>query len=578
MHMPASHPPRSRGPRTSRPGSRVPSPGDLRLSLDRRGLLRAGGALLSVAALAPVLVSCSREAEVPVTDAGSPLPIPPLLEPDADGRFALTAGRGTTEFLPDVASDTWGYNGQTYLGPTIRMQRGRPIEAVITNDTDEETTVHWHGMLVPAHADGGPHDPIQPGETRSVAFTPDQPATTLWYHPHPHEATAQQVRRGLAGMLILDDADGHEPGTVSGDAVPSAAEAPSPSADVLAALPHEYGVDDLPVIIQDMRITEDGELLGHNFNSEVGLLGRTVVTNGVVGAVHTTEKRVLRLRLLNGSQARSYGLRLDSGGPLTVIGSDGGLLPEPADVESISLSPAERAEVLIEVPDEGVTLVSSEPELGNVSDYEAVGGEDEFTILRLEHAGSGESDSGSSGSSGDSNGPGGTANGSNRVGGPASIADLGLPAQLVSIPELPPGGQERQMTLRGRQINGRSMDMDRIDLVSTSHQPEVWQVSNLDSSPHNFHIHNAQFRILDISGDPPPPEFAGWKDTFYTPPQRDVRIAVAFPAHEDDDSHLPYMFHCHLMLHEDDGMMGHFTVDVSEQEAQDALQGTGHEH
>lgn len=134
------------------------------------------------------------------------------------------------------------------------------------------------------------------------------------------------------------------------------------------------------------------------------------------------------------------------------------------------------------------------------------------------------------------------------------------------------------MTLRGRQINGRSMDMDRIDLVSTSHQPEVWQVSNLDSSPHNFHIHNAQFRILDISGDPPPPEFAGWKDTFYTPPQRDVRIAVAFPAHEDDDSHLPYMFHCHLMLHEDDGMMGHFTVDVSEQEAQDALQGTGHEH
>ena len=126
MHMPASHPPRSRGPRTSRPGSRVPSPGDLRLSLDRRGLLRAGGALLSVAALAPVLVSCSREAEVPVTDAGSPLPIPPLLEPDADGRFALTAGRGTTEFLPDVASDTWGYNGQTYLGPTIRMQRGRP--------------------------------------------------------------------------------------------------------------------------------------------------------------------------------------------------------------------------------------------------------------------------------------------------------------------------------------------------------------------------------------------------------------------------------------------------------------------
>ncbi|MGO1764876.1 MAG: multicopper oxidase family protein [Brevibacterium yomogidense] len=562
--MSAPHPPRRPGSSPGRPGLSLDRRG---LSLDRRGLLRAGGALLSVAALAPVLAACSRETEVPVTDAGTPLPIPPLLEPDADGRFTLTAGRGTMEFLPGVTTDTWGYDGD-YLGPTIRMQRGRPIEAVITNDTDEETTVHWHGMLVPAHADGGPHDPIQPGETRSVAFTPDQPATTLWYHPHPHEATAQQVRRGLAGMLILDDADGHEPGTVSGDAVPSAAEAPSPSADVLAALPHEYGVDDLPVIIQDMRITEDGELLGHNFNSEVGLLGRTVVTNGVVGAVHTTDRRVLRLRLLNGSQARSYGLRLDSGAPLTVIGSDGGLLPEPVEVESISLSPAERAEVLLEVPDEGVTLMSSEPDLGNVADYEAVGGEDEFTILRLEHTGSREA------SADDSNG----SDGSNGSGGPASIADLGLPAQLVEIPEPVSGGQERQMTLRGRQINGRSMDMDRIDLVAASHQPEVWQVSNLDSSPHNFHIHNAQFRILDIGGEPPPPELAGWKDTIYTPPQRDTRIAVAFPAHEDDHSHLPYMFHCHLMLHEDDGMMGHFTVDVTEQEARDALAGTGHEH
>src|SRR5699024_874991 len=183
-------------------------------------------------------------------------------------------------------------------------------EASITNDTDEETTVHWHGLLVPAHADGGPHDPILPGETRSVAFTPNQPATTLWYHPHPHEITAQQVRRGLAGMLILDDADGHAPGSAPADGMDSPAEAPSPAADVLAALPHEYGVDDIPVIIQDMRLTEDGEMLGHNFNSEVGLLGQTLVTNGVVGAVHTTDRRVLRLRLLNGSQARSYGLRL----------------------------------------------------------------------------------------------------------------------------------------------------------------------------------------------------------------------------------------------------------------------------
>ena len=551
---------------------RLPAP-----TLDRRGLLRAGGALLSVAALAPVLASCSSETEVPVTAGGTPLPIPPLLEPDADGRLALTAARGTAQFIPDVATDTWGYNGD-YLGPTIRLQRGRPVEASITNDTDEETTVHWHGLLVPAHADGGPHDPILPGETRTIAFTPDQPATTLWYHPHPHEITAQQVRRGLAGMLILDDADGHAPGSAPADGMASAAEAPSPAADVLTALPHEYGVDDIPVIIQDMRLTEDGEMLGHNFNSEVGLLGQTVVTNGVVGAVHTTDRRVLRLRLLNGSQARSYGLRLESGAPLTVIGSDGGLLEAPVEVEAISLSPAERAEVLVEVPDEGVTLISSQPDLGNVADSEASGGEDEFTILRLERAGAGAAEP----TTASAEPTAGTRTDNGEAGdgaaGPASIADLGLPAVLATFPEVSDRGQQRQMNLRGRQINGKSMDMGRIDLEATSHQPEIWQVSNLDSSPHNFHIHNAQFRILDIGGQAPPPAMAGWKDTVYTPPQRDMRLAVVFPSHEDDHSNLPYMFHCHLMLHEDDGMMGHFTVDVSAQDALAALEGTGHQH
>src|SRR5699024_10394426 len=153
------------------------------------------------------LASCSSETEVPVTAGGTPLPIPPLLEPDADGRLALTAARGTAQFIPDVATDTWGYNGD-YLGPTIRLQRGRPVDASITNGTAEETAVHCHGLLVPAHAAGGPHDPLLPGDTRAIACTPDQPGATVWYHPHPHEITAQQVRRGLAGMLILDDADG----------------------------------------------------------------------------------------------------------------------------------------------------------------------------------------------------------------------------------------------------------------------------------------------------------------------------------------------------------------------------------
>ncbi|GAA2095997.1 hypothetical protein GCM10009823_15920 [Brevibacterium salitolerans] len=544
--------------------------------LSRRGLLRAGSALLAATALTPVLAACASETPVGLTEDGRALPIPPLLEPDADGRFELTAMTGTTEFLPGVASDTWGYNG-AHLGPTLRLARGRSYEAVLTNDTDEDTTFHWHGLLVPAHADGGPHHPLEPGASQTIAFTPDQPSATLWYHPHPHEKTSDQVRRGLAGMILLEDPDEHAPGTAPEGSAPSAAEAPSALPAARTALPHEYGVDDIPVIIQDLRVTEDGELLGHNFGSDVGMLGETVLANGAPDAVLTTDRAVLRLRLLNGSLGRSYGLQLDSGDPLTVIGSDGGLLPEPVEVASVTLSPAERAEVLVEVPEAGVALVSRSPDLGNVADPEGVGGTDEFTILRIRRgaegaasAGTAEGHGGGSSAATSANGSAGTA-----TTGPASISALGLPAVLAELPEPVDGGQQRSFNLRGRQINGASMDMERIDAAMSSHAPEVWLLTNLDSAPHNFHVHNAQFRILDVAGQAPAPEFAGWKDTVYLRPQEAVRIAVVMPHHEDDDGSLPYMYHCHLMLHEDDGMMGQFTVDAAAGSAQAGSAGHG---
>ncbi|WP_051298185.1 multicopper oxidase family protein [Brevibacterium album] len=519
--------------------------------LSRRGLLRGGSAFLGLAALAPALTACAGETPVPTTEEGRPLPIPPLLEPDEHGRFALTASTGTTEFLPGVPSETWGYNG-AHLGPTLRLARGRTYEAQLTNDTDEETTFHWHGLLVPAHADGGPHHPIAPGETQTLTLTPDQPSATLWYHPHPHESTSDQVRRGLAGMLLLDDPDGHTPGSVPQGMAASPAEAPSASPEAASALPHEYGVDDIPLIIQDLRLTDDGELLGHNFTSEVGMLGETVLTNGMPDAVLTTDREVLRLRLLNGSLGRIYGLRLDSGAPLTVIGSDGGLLPEPVEADSLTLSPAERAEVIVAVPADGLTLVSRDPDLGNVSDPEGVGGEDEFTILRVRR------DSPAEAEAGEEDGSGAGASADFR----SALAALDLPDRLAELPDPVDAGQQRSFSLRGRQINGTTMDMDRIDAAMSSHEPEVWLLTNLDSSPHNFHIHNAQFRILDVGGRPPAPELAGWKDTVYTPPQEAMRIAVVMPHHEDDDGSIPYMYHCHLLLHEDDGMMGQFTVDA----------------
>lgn len=158
------------------------------------------------------------------------LRIPPLLEPrvDAAGRriFDLELQAGQTELLPGRPADTWGINGP-HLAPTLRAERGDRVLMRVNNRLPEATTLHWHGMHLPASADGGPHQLVEPGGTWSPSWRIDQPAATLWYHPHMMGRTEDHVYRGLAGMWILDDR----------------------RADALA-LPNRYGVDDIPLILQ----------------------------------------------------------------------------------------------------------------------------------------------------------------------------------------------------------------------------------------------------------------------------------------------------------------------------------------
>ena len=150
---------------------------------------------------------------------------------DADGTrvFDLDTRAGGKEFRPGRTTPTWGFNGG-YLGPTLRAERGERVRANVRNSLDEASTVHWHGMHLPAGVDGGPHQMVDFGDRWSPQWTVDQPAASLWYHPHPHGATEKHVQRGLAGMFLLDDE-------------PSAA----------LPLPQRYGVDDLPLIVQDVR-------------------------------------------------------------------------------------------------------------------------------------------------------------------------------------------------------------------------------------------------------------------------------------------------------------------------------------
>lgn len=438
-----------------------------------------------------------------------PLPIPPQAEATvgADGTrvFTLRAMAGETEMLPGVRTATWGFNG-AILGPTLRARRGESVAVHVENALPEPTTVHWHGMHVPAQCDGGPHQTVPAGGQWQPRWEVRQPAATLWYHPHPHGATEKHIYRGLAGMFLVDDdTDG---------------------------LPRDYGVDDIPLIIQDRRFTPSGAL-DESDPTDVGLLGDTIVTNGIAGAHLTVRTERVRLRVLNGSGGRLYNLGFSDDRVFHVIAGDGGLLAAPVPATRVQLSPGERAEIVVESrPGQDYALQSFPIDhRAGLEKEEAArfGIGDSFTVMRLQPE---------------------------RNLRPSAA----LPAALATSATLPDEATavHREFDLQWFMINGNRMDMNRIDFHATVDTDEIWTVRNVDNWPHNFHVHDTQFRIIDIDGAPPPPQLAGLKDTVYTPPGQRIRLAVRFSDYTDPT--FPYMYHCHLALHEDQGMMGQFLV------------------
>lgn len=197
------------------------------------------------------------------------LRIPPLdtgtVGADGVRRFELDIQAGETQFRAGEPTPTWGVNG-TYLGPTLRASRGDDVAVSVTNSVDEATTLHWHGMHLPPSMDGGPHQMVEPGDTWTPTWTVDQLASTLWYHPHPHGDTASHVYRGVAGMFILDD----------------------PAASALD-LPDTYGVDDIPLIVQDRSFKNGNEFsMSSNLFSNVGALGDEILVNAPTIRISTS--------------------------------------------------------------------------------------------------------------------------------------------------------------------------------------------------------------------------------------------------------------------------------------------------
>lgn len=489
-------------------------PGFLR-SCERRVIRTVGtvGAIAALAATATVLTACDSITTTSVAEHEfvNELAIPPLAPSTEAGgvrTFQLAAETGTTAFPGIGESETWGFSG-AFLGPTIRAERGEQVAFEIDNNLPEATSVHWHGMHLPAAMDGGPHQMIEQGETWRPTWAIDQPAATLWYHPHPHGETEKHVYQGLAGLFILDD-----------------------DASLAADLPREYGVDDLPLIVQDKEFDRDGRLVLHGDGSEPGTLGDTVMVNGTVGAYQDVTTERVRLRLLNGSTARTYTFAFDDR-PMTMIASDGGFLDAPHEAEQVRLAPGERVEVIVRFePGETARLRSIKTQLGGIVVPATSGGNDEFDVLEFRAA--------------------------------DALEPSRAPAWSESLHAAEDELQEdeasvtREFRLNDREINGEEMDMNRVDEVVHVGDTEVWEVRSTQPIPHSFHIHDVQFRVLTIDDRAPLPELAGPKDTIYLEPNRRYRLLVRFEDYTDPA--VPYMYHCHMLLHEDEGMMGQFVV------------------
>jgi len=212
-----------------------------------------------------------------------------------------------------------------YLGPILNLQQGQKVRVFYKNKLNEPSIIHWHGLHVPQYSDGHPMYSIEPGEEFVYEFEVLNRAGTSFYHSHSHNLTAEQVYRGMAGLITVSDSDEQKLGLPSGEF-------------------------DLPLVIQDRRFNDSNQLQYIHMMPErmIGFLGDTILINGKPNAEFQVKSRAYRVRALNGSNSRIYKLGWDDGTPITVIGTDGCLLVKPETRPYLMLASGERADLWID--------------------------------------------------------------------------------------------------------------------------------------------------------------------------------------------------------------------------------------
>jgi len=446
--------------------------------------------------------------------------------------ISLTMHKDSVQFFPSGSKTyTYAYNQYAYLGPTLIFEQGQNMNITVTNDINDTTTVHWHGIHLPSKWDGGPHTEIMAGDTWNPQFTVMDKAATYWYHPHLHMKTALQAIKGAAGFIIVRDPN-----------------------EAALALPRKYGVDDYPLVIQCQQYDANNQAM------PLGMQDSTIMVNGAranngYSVYGNFPAQMVRLRILNGSGERVFNFGFSGNIPFKQIASDGGLLNQPFDTTRVRLAPGERAEIVVNLTGmqgQTIQLMSYASELpmgvqggptmpmppGSPPMDSPLNGID-FNIMQINIVAP-------------------TANGLTAI---SNVLETSVPYDPLTadVTRTIRFTADSAMVMDGPfYFNDISFNMDRIDLVIPINHTEVWKLVNETMVGHPFHIHDVQFYLFDRNGSLPHEGERGRKDVVFIPTGDSVLFVTKF---EDfADSVVPYMYHCHILMHEDAGMMGQFLV------------------
>jgi FtsP/CotA-like multicopper oxidase with cupredoxin domain len=493
--------------------------------ISRRRALQLGGLGLASTVLGGV--GLTREVSSRFDPAtGAALVVPAVLgSTGGELRVRLEAAEGPVR-VAGRAATTLGYNGSV-PGPTLRLQPGDRLRVQLVNRLSAPTNLHVHGLHVSPEGKGdNPFVRVDPGEAYDSDYQlpEDHPPGVYWYHPHHHGMVADQISGGLYGAIIIVDPD----------SVPVARER--------------------VLVISDMSLDGAGRIRPASATARiVGREGDLILVNGQTQPRLTARPAGReRWRIVNACTARYLQLRLD-GQQLQLLGIDSGRIPAPRDVAEIVLAPGNRADLL-------VTTARGRSQLRTLP-YDRGG------IMGMGMMGAGGPGGGMPGMGA---GGSGSATG-NSVGTVLATLDV-TGSDAAALPPLPARPEPRDLrgaTVAGRReltfamgmdmgmggggmrftIDGREFDPDRIDQTVRVGTVEEWTIINSSPMDHPLHLHVWPMQLIEQNGQPL--QAPTWQDVVNVPARSDARIRIAFDTFAGRT-----VYHCHILDHEDNGMMG----------------------